>query len=561
MRPARTEEAYRRKNRKYPAAILAIPLILLTLALPALAAGPSASCPGCGYVWTDTCVPFEQDNETAYNEELMAAFSPVVANLTGPADFSNQSWSAAFLSLHTLMKERYAFTAWRSVDFDALYAAWAPKIAGAEKKQDKAAYYRALRGYLYAIPDGHAVLLATESEFGAKYADIGGGYGLSLEQLESGDVIVSYVANGSKAGKAGIRAGDRVTAWNGVEIHEAINATPMIWAYKKPSTAEGQQLQKTRLVSRAPVGTPATVTVMHGTIRVDLDLTAEDDGYDTLKKGTIFLGKEINDIGADNPLTDIRPQISNGSITVRTLPGGYTYIAVYGEEYAVYQPFRAAMLSAIENKSPGVVIDLRFNSGGDDNLASCMAGWFVDRPVFYEHVTKYDPGLKRFVVLAEAWTEPRPVRYTGPVAVMVSPDTISSGEGLPNVFSRTGTGKIISWYGSNGAFGMNNVQAVMPLGIVVYFPDGASLGRDGTIQVDSNAALRGGIAPDIRVPRNEDTIARAMAGEDVQLTYAMQWLDRQQGTPATATPAQKSPAAIAVTFAALGIICMVARRK
>jgi|GEM_PF-4842781 len=38
------------------------------------------------------------------------------------------------------------------------------------------------------------------------------------------------------------------------------------------------------------------------------------------------------------------------------------------------------MLSAMENKSPGIVIDFRWNSGGDDNLASCMASWFVDKP-------------------------------------------------------------------------------------------------------------------------------------------------------------------------------------
>ncbi|MDD4136911.1 MAG: hypothetical protein PHT99_03330 [Methanoregula sp.] len=37
---------------------------------------------------------------------------------------------------------------------------------------------------------------------------------------------------------------------------------------------------------------------------------------------------------------------------------------------------------------------------------------------------------------------------------------------------------------------------------------------------------------------NEDTVARAMAGEDVQLTYAMLWLDKQQApVAATTTPA------------------------
>lgn len=536
---------------------------------PTAATEISSDCPGCGMVWKDTCVPFERNNETAYNEELIVAFAPVMANMTAVPDFSNQSWSEAFLSLHNLIKEKYAFTQWRSVDFYAHYTMYAPAIAEAEKKQDRAAYYRAIRGYLVAIPDGHVDVLDTEGDFGAKYADIGGGYGIALTRLDSGDIIVSYVANDSAAKNAGIQFGDKVTAWNGNEIHDAINVTPYIWAYKKPSTAEGILLQKSRLLTRAPVGTPATVKITYGGIPHPrtLNLTAYDDGYDTVKKSTIFLGKQINDIGIMNRLTDVLPQVSNDSVTYKTLPGGYTYIGIYRESYEVYGPFKAAMLAAIANKSPGIVIDLRYNNGGDDNLASCFAGWFVDKPVFYEYATTYDAGSRRFTIVSEAWTQPQPGRYDGPVAVLVSPDTISSGEGLPMVFAKSGTGKIVSWYGTNGAFGMNGPQAVMPLGMYVFFPNGASLDQNRVIQVDSNASLTGGVSPQIRVPVNEDTIARSMAGEDVQLTYALQWLDGQQNqtTPApsaaTTTPVQKSSPGMALVLIGLGFLVVIAGRK
>jgi carboxyl-terminal processing protease len=544
--------------------VFCVLLVLLTATVLPVAAAGAASCPGCGMVWKDSCVPFERNNETAYTEELIAAFAPVAANETPLADYSNRSWSGAFLSFHNLIRERYAFKEWRSVDFDALYAAYAPAISAAEKNQDRAAYYRALRGYLVAIPDGHVDVMDTEGDFGAKYADIGGGYGIALARLDSGRVIVSYVAHGSAAETAGIRPGDEVTGWNGMEIHEAMNATPYIWAVKKPSTAEAIQVQQARLLTRAPVGTPVTVKVTYGAVQHPrtLSLTAYDDGYDSLTKSTIFLGKQVNDIGAVNRLTDIQPQVSNDTLTYRTLPGGYTYIAIYHESYEVYEPFKAAMLSAIANKSPGVVIDLRYNSGGDDNIASCFAGWFVDKPVFYEYATKYDPGSRRFTIVSEAWTQPQTSRYDGPVAVLVSPDTISSGEGLPNIFTRSGTGAIVSWYGTNGAFGMNNVQAVLPLGMYVFFPDGASLDQNGRIQVDSNASLTGGIAPTVRVPLNEDTLARAMAGEDVQLSYATQWLDGQQAPVAmTTTPAQKASPAVAVVILALGVLVAVKGRK
>jgi carboxyl-terminal processing protease len=537
--------------------------LAVALLFVAAAAGSPTGCPTCGIVWKDTCVPFERNNETAYNQELLSAFTPVAANLTPVADFSNKSWSEAFLSAHTLLKERYAYSAWKSIDWDGLYATYAPEIADAQRTQDKAAYYRALREYLFSIPDGHVGIMASD-DFGAKYADIGGGYGFAVIRLDSGKVIVSYVTDRSAADTAGIRPGDEVTAWNGKNIMDAINATSIIWTPRKPSTAEGFLLQQQRFLTRAPVGTPATVTFAH-----DIDphprtvnLTASDDGYDTLTKTTTFLGKQVNDVGVAKSWTDIRPQISNDTVTYRILPGGYAYIAIYDESYEVYQPFRSAVLAAIANRTPGIVLDLRYNNGGDDNIASCFAGWFVDDPAFYEYVTKYDPGSRHFVIVSEAWTRPQPDAYHGPVAVMVSPYTISSGEGVPMVFAKSGTGAIISYYGTDGAFGMNSPQAILPLDQVLFFPDGASLDQNGVIQVDSNASLAGGVLPQIRVPVNEDTVARSMAGEDVQLTYALAWLDEQQRpAPVSSTPTPRAAPGIVMGIITIGLVVVIAGRK
>ncbi|MFA5269776.1 MAG: S41 family peptidase [Methanoregula sp.] len=548
--------------------ILAGFLVVMAAIIFPLAAATSGpvSCPGCGMVWKDTCIPFERNNETAYNEELLSSYTQIAANLTAPVpDYSTQSWSNAFLAFNNLIREQYAFTQWKSVDFDALYTIYAPAIADAEKKQDKAAYYRVLREYLFAIPDGHVDVLPTAGDFGAKYADIGGSYGFAVNRLDSGTVIVSYVVNGSAAERTGIRFGDEVWAMNEKEIADAIKDTPYIWAVKKPSTAEGIILQKTRLVTRAPVGTTATFTITNNSDSRpwSVVLVAYDDEADTIKKTTFFLGKQINDIGVASILTDIKPQISNDLVTYRTLPGEYAYIAIYEESYDVYQPFKAAIQDAIAKKAPGIVLDFRYNSGGDDNIASCFAGWFVEKPIFYEYTTKYDPGSRQFAMVSEAWTQPRPDGYHGPVAVLVSPDTISSGEGLPLMFANSGTGTIVSWYGTNGAFGMNGLRAILPLGMYVVFPDGASLDKNGMIQVDSNATLNGGVAPQIRVPMNEDTVARAIAGEDVQLTYAIKWLDEQQNLkiPATALPTQKSSPGIAIVVLMLGLLIVIARRK
>jgi carboxyl-terminal processing protease len=514
-------------------------------------------------VWEDAAVPFERNNETAYDEELTASYAPIMANLTEAPDLSNMTWSDAFRETCAYMEERYAFTEWRGVDWDSLYSTYAPKIADAEKNRDAAAYYRTLREFVYAIPDGH-VMAAARDDFGAKHADIGGGYGLAVARLDSGKVIVTYVANGSDAERAGVRFGDEVVSWNGRPVGEAIDATSIIWAPIKPSTAEGVLLHKLRFLTRAPVGTPATVGIAGPADSVPrtINLTATDDGYETLTRTSIFLGHEVNDVGAGSS-SDRRAMITNDTVTYRPLPGGIAYIAVYEEFYNVYQPFRAAVKDAIENGAPGIVVDLRYNMGGDDNLAAAYAGWFVDRPVFYEYGTTYDPGTGEQAVLWESWSAPRPDRYEGPVALLVSPYTISSGEGLPKVFAESGTGAIVSWYGTNGAFGMESLGPVLPLGVMTAFPTGASLDEHGRIQVDSNASLAGGVAPTVRVPVNEDTLARAMAGEDVQLSYAVEWV-RAQAENGTAEPSAVPTQAAAgwiVPLAALaGLVVWFGRR-
>ncbi|SCL75852.1 hypothetical protein L21_1768 [Methanoculleus chikugoensis] len=532
-------------------------LLLLFSVMPPVSAGLYTD--SCGMVWTDAAIPFERNNETAYNEELMASYTPIMANLTdSPPDFSSMTWSDAFRETCAYMEERYAFTEWRGVDWDALYATYAPKIAQAEENRDSAAYYRTLREFVFAIPDGHVLVLAPD-DFGAKHADIGGGYGLAVARLDSGEVIVAHVANGSDAERAGIRFGDEVVSWNGRPVGEAIDATSIIWTPVKPSTAEGILLQKLRFLTRAPVGAGATVGIAGpaGSAPRTINLTAADDGYETLARTSIFLGREVND-GAAGSSAELKAMITNETVTTRTLPGGTVYIAVYEESYDVYQPFKAAVEDAIADGAPGIVVDLRFNRGGDDNLAAAYGGWFVDRPVFYEYGTTYDPGTGKPAVLWESWTQPRPDRYDGPVALLVSPYTISSGEGLPKVFAESGTGAIVSWYGTNGAFGMESMGPVLPLGVMTAFPQGASLDEDGKIQVDSNASLVGGVAPTVRVPLERDTLARAMAGEDVQFAYAVEWIEAQaESTTAepSAVPTQAA-AGWVVVLAALAVVAV-----
>ena len=79
----------------------------------------------------------------------------------------------------------------------------------------------------------------------------------------------------------------------------------------------------------------------------------------------------------------------------------------------------------------GLILDLRFNSGGDETLAQSMAGRFVAQPVTYA-TQRYRDGAARDAL--GPWTErvlaPRAWRYEAPVIVLVGPAVMSSAEGF-----------------------------------------------------------------------------------------------------------------------------------
>ena len=52
-------------------------------------------------------------------------------------DYQDLSWTQAFEQLHARISRRYPFTEWKGIDWDALYAQTAPRIAEAEANGDR----------------------------------------------------------------------------------------------------------------------------------------------------------------------------------------------------------------------------------------------------------------------------------------------------------------------------------------------------------------------------------------------------------------------------------------
>lgn len=458
-----------------------------------------------------------------------------------PADYSALTWTEAFRAAHSKFSREYAFSQWKGVDWAGLYDRFLPRIAQAQATQDEKAYYLALHEYVCSIPDGHISLSAKDRTLPTAIARelAGGGFGMAVAELDDWRVVAAAVVPGGPAEAAGVIPGAEILRWGGRTARTAIGRidvgavpfkllTGAIGGENPKATRESYRLEQARLLARGPIG--ARVQVVF-----------RNPGSPFLKTATLAA---VDDGGATFSLANFaaRPEFSN-QVDSRILPEGYGYVLVRMEydpsnpgayPIRVYEAFQAAIASFVAADVPGVILDLRGNYGGSDELAADMCGFFYSAPAFYEETEYYDKRDGRFlrVTIAERGPDlfvdqisitPQAPYYGGPVVVLVNPSTTSSGEGPPEYISRLPQGTVIGFHGTNGSFGMVGGEIALPGGYAIGYPFGRSVDRDGIVQIDSRNRY-GGVPPDQRVPKTLDTVLAFGAGTDVELRYAVEFL-------------------------------------
>ena len=454
--------------------------------------------------------------------------APMAANAAGE-DLSRESWTTAFDRMNRILAQRYGFTEWKQIDWEALHAEYAPRIAAAEEANDPQAYYLALREYFFSIPDGHVIHSGEDG--GLWRASIQGGYGLALIELDDGTAIAHVLRAGGPADGAGMAWGAEILEWGGVPTGEAIGAVSPIWVVRPSATQEGRRFFQQALLTRAPVGTEVTVTFQNPGQDAPqvVALTAVDDGLDPLYQSLGWsasaalregMGEEVDTSEIYKP-----PEW-------RILPEGYGYIQIYHIRPRDGDPdfvviVDEAMAEFVAQDVPGVIVDVRGNPGGRDALVPAMMGYFFTEPDFYEYqfVDNWPTQLSPLDFVIGIGLEPKAPHYDGPVAVLVDVHTVSSGEGFPLLAQRLPQGHVVGVYGTHGSFGMCCGTIHLPGDSELLYAMGQSHDADHQVQVEGDHTLQGGVVPDVRVPLTRDTVhAMFVEGEDVVLQRAMEVL-------------------------------------
>ncbi|TIH20157.1 peptidase S41 [Marinifilum sp. JC120] len=448
---------------------------------------------------------------------------------TEAADYSGMSWTQAYDSLHALMQKQYAFSNWKNIDWNALDNTIRPKVVAAEAAVNADDYTSALLEYTRSIPDGHVTWNPTT--FNGITTNTKGTYGLGIIGLDNGKVIANFVKAGGPANTAGIDVGAEITHWNGVPIATAVSQASTLWRPNPASIATNEHtiLEQYRALALDPVGTNITITYFKadgtGPFVTPL-LAAADDGGEVKFKTKLW-----------DRVDEADP------IKYEVLASGYGYIQLGTLESddisfdQLFDKFKEAMEFLTERNVPGIIIDLRANGGGSDDLAAKISGYFYSERTFYEYQNIYNAYNEQREILLPSHDDsyiigwgislnitPQSLQFTGPVVGIVNPDSTSSAEGVAMTIQNLDNGYIVSFYGTNGSFGMTGGEAKMPLGYTITFPNGQSLDVNKVIQLDSKNGI-GGITPDVRVPKTSARMIDYANGVDTELAYAVSFLN------------------------------------
>lgn len=173
---------------------------------------------------------------------------------------------------------------------------------------------------------------------------------------------------------------------------------------------------------------------------------------------------------------------------------------------------------------PCLVIDVRGNGGGDDDLAGEVVARFLKEPIIasisFERLVPAQTFERRV-----DWVEPRgPWRYEGRVAVLVDEGCMSACEHF--VSGMTEAGALLCGTPSSGACGWIRSVAL---------PGGARVNVSRTLPLHTGGipSPELGIAPHIWAPR---TLTDLRAGKDTALVAALAWLKSNDPLPVRFQP-------------------------
>lgn len=401
---------------------------------------------------------------------------------TAVSDFTSLPYAEAFAALFDKASLEYPFTEDKGIDWEALRAEFTPRMQAAESPRD---FYRALKDFTLAFPDGHVGLSFDAEIF---FEDYGGSFGLVLSELSDGTVLAVLVLAGFPAEQAGIQTGAEITTWDGRAIRSALDdVRPFLGPFSTPQAERPMQLL---FLTRVPDETTIQVEFQNpGQPAQTVELQAVVD-YDSLFAA-------LPEFNYDQVQQPIEGEVLDDS------GFGYLLITTFSEDYNLMaRLWEFHLQKLLEAEIGGLIIDVRNNPGGNGGLATDFAGYFFDEEIELSRHSYYNAISGAFEDRGTpARLEPGPILFEGPVAILVGPNCVSACEGFVYALTRNDRAVVVGHAPTAGAYGeVGRGQYTLPGDLSLQFPTGRPETPEGELLIEGR-----GIPPDILVPVSRES--------------------------------------------------------
>lgn len=369
------------------------------------------------------------------------------------ADVRAEAHRAVLEQAWRMIEKRFYAADFNGADWSTAFERHAPAAAAAP---DTAALYAVINAMLDELNDAHTTAMSPRESWEDTVAERAF-VGVNLERVED-RWVVSELRPGSDAAEAGVQAGWVAVARNG-----------------EPLPEEG-------ITFRSEPGVGYEWTFL--------------DEHDVERRVTLTA----------RTLSDRMPPVERHSAE------GWIYLRFDEFEPDYHEWLRERL--EVHRQAPGVVLDLRQNSGGAvSSLARILNDFFPRRVAYGSFVSRQGRAEEE----KSAWRSG--VGYDGALAVLIGPGSASSAEILAHVLRHYDRAKLIG----------RPTAGVVVASQYFRLRDGGEL-QIGTYDyqsLDGQRLERNGVQPDVVVPR---TLAELRAGRDPDLEAAVEWL-RAQALP------------------------------
>jgi carboxyl-terminal processing protease len=395
---------------------------------------------------------------------------------------------AIFDQVWRTVNENYFDPTFGGKDWQAIGAAYRQKLATVQ--DDRIFWFEVLNPMLFELGVSHMIALPQELSNQIDTTTFATGtLGMDVRLLD-GKIVVTRIAEGSPAEKAGLRPGFVLLAVDGW-TQKDLAAFSMQSPPDNERNRRGSAVQSLRSLLYGETGKQVLIEY----------LDADD------RPGSVTLQFARRNSTCDQLDPSLPPACAE--IEVKHLASGIGYLRFSGFLSAVLD----STLQAIDDlhDAPALIIDLRGNPGGQFFVRKAIASQLVGEPKLFMRYKKRD-GLE------EAYLDAVPDAYQGELVILVDELSASSSEEFAGSLQALGRATIIGSQTPGLCLTANFVPLLK--GALLIYPFGQSQTPDGRI-LENN-----GVVPDIEITLDRQHL---LQGIDTQLEAAIEYAVDQVG--------------------------------